>query len=288
MSTVLVTGAGRGLGRATALRLAASGWDVYAGVRDPAAGEALVAVSSRITPLPLDVTDPSQVAGLRALPELDALVNNAGIAVGGPIETTAPADVRHQFEVNVVGQVAVTQAVLPRLRDRQGRIVFVSSLNGRVAIPMSGIYDASKFALEAVADALRVELRPWRIGVTLVEPGCHDTDPWRGMMELLDGVAAGMSTEHRELYAAHIAGQRELCARLQKQVRPAENVAAAVEEVLTARRPPARRLVGPDARLLVAMRRVLPTRVLDRVWANGLGLPAAGADPSRRARSGGL
>ncbi|MFC7618177.1 SDR family NAD(P)-dependent oxidoreductase [Actinokineospora soli] len=220
-------------------------------------------------PVELDITNADHVAALRDLPGLDALVNNAGIAVGGPIETIKPDDVRHQFEVNVVGQIAVTQAVLPQLRAARGRIAFISSLNGRVSIPLSGCYNASKFALEALADALRVELRPWRIGVTLVEPGCHDTDPWRGMMDLLDELTAAMTPEHRELYARHTAGQRALLGKLLKQVKPPERVAAAVEKVLTARRPPARVLVGPDARALVGMRRALPTRVLDRFWARG-------------------
>ena len=272
MSAVLVTGAGRGLGRAIALRLAAAGWDVYAGVRDEQAGKALAAESARITPVELDITDADQVRALRGLPRLDALVNNAGIGVGGPVEVVAPDDVRRQFEVNVVGQIAVTQAVLPLLRASRGRIVFISSLNGRVAVPMSGIYNASKFALEAIADALRVELRPWRIGVTLVEPGCHDTDPWRGMMDMLDDLVAGMSPDHRELYAAHNTGQRALLAKLKKQVKPPERVAVAVEKALTARKPPVRLLVGPDARALVGLRRVLPARVLDRFWARGIGL----------------
>jgi NAD(P)-dependent dehydrogenase (short-subunit alcohol dehydrogenase family) len=128
------------------------------------------------------------------LPErLDAVVNNAGIGVGGPIQTVSLDDVRRQLEVNVVGQIAVTQATLPKLRRSRGRLVFISSLNGRVSIPLSGVYNSSKFALEALADSLRVELRPWGVRVILVEPGCIDTDPWREMMSLLDGVAADMS-----------------------------------------------------------------------------------------------
>lgn len=278
--TVLVTGAGRGIGRASAEHLARSGWQVFAGVRDEVAAKDLAASSPRITPVELDITVAEQVAALDAVlpPRLDAVVNNAGVAVGGPVETVPLEQVRHQFEVNVVGQLAVTRAVLPRLRESRGRVVFVSSVNGRVSIPMSAVYNASKFALEALADSLRVELRPWGVRVVLIEPGCIDTDPWRGMMGLLDEVADGMSPEHRELYAAHLAGQRTLCQRLQQQTKPAATVAAAIERALTARRPPSRRLVGSDARSLAAMKTLLPARALDAVWARGL---LAGGDRGR-------
>jgi NAD(P)-dependent dehydrogenase (short-subunit alcohol dehydrogenase family) len=274
MSSVLITGASRGIGRAAALRLAAAGWDVFAGVRDADAGKELAAESPRITPVDLDVTVPEHLSKLDELlpAQLDAVVNNAGIAVAGPVETVTLDDLRRQFEVNVVGQVAVTQALLPRLRKSRGRVVFVSSLNGRVSIPMSAAYNASKFAIEALADALRVELRPWGIRVILVEPGCIDTDPWRRMMDVLDELTAGMRPEHRDLYAAHLAGQRKILTRLQRQTKPAALVASAIERVLTSRRPRSRRLVGSDARALVAMRAALPTRALDAIWARGMGV----------------
>ena len=176
---VLITGASRGIGRATSLRLAYKGWHVIATVRRPGDGERLVADAppDRIKTLELDVTDTGQVDQLASkLPErLDALVNNAGIVVPGPMESLSARDVRQQFDVNVVGPVAVTNAVLPRLRASQGRIVFVSSMSGRVSTPMTGAYNASKFALEAIADAWRLELRPWGIYVSLVEPAMTDT-----------------------------------------------------------------------------------------------------------------
>lgn len=271
---VLVTGAGRGIGRATAEHLASRGWQVYAGVRDQEAGRALAAAHPTITPVELDITVDAHVEKLdEILPRrLDGVVNNAGIAVGGPIETVHLDDVRRQFDVNVVGQIAVTQAVLPRIRRAKGRVVFISSLNGRISIPMSAVYNASKFALEAVADSLRVELRPWEIGVVLVEPGCIDTDPWREMMSLLDGIADGLDPDQRALYAPHLRGQRKIVRKLQQQTRPAPIVARAVESALTRRRPPSRIVVGADARRLLAMRALLPTRALDRVWAIGMGL----------------
>src|SRR4051812_28820003 len=185
MPTVLVTGASRGIGRATALRLAASGWDVRAGVRSETDGALLAAEAGGITPVVLDVTDDDQVAALDAvLPErLDAVVNNAGVVIAAPVEGLALADLRHQLEVNVVGQVAVTQAVLPRLRASRGRVVFVSSVSGRVSAPFMGAYSASKYALEALADALRLELRPWGVAVSLIEPGAIDTDVWRNAQD---------------------------------------------------------------------------------------------------------
>ncbi|MEV6106119.1 SDR family oxidoreductase [Streptomyces sp. NPDC051940] len=272
--TVLITGASRGIGRATALHLAGRGWQVVAGVRDPAAGEELCGRSPRITAVELDVTDDGQVAKLAGQlpPRVDALVNNAGIGVGGPVESVAVDEVRRQFEVNVFGQIAVTQAVLPRLRESRGRLVFVSSLNGRVAVPMSGAYNASKYAVECLADNLRVELRPWGIRVVLVEPGCIDTDPWRRMLETFDEFMGAMTPAHRELYAAHLTGERALLARLQKQARPVDLVAEAVERALTRARPRSRYLVGGDARMFVALKKALPTPVFDALLARGLGM----------------
>ena len=153
--------------------------------------------------------------------------------------------------------------------------MFISSLNGRVSIPLSAIYNSSKFALEALADSLRVELRPWGVRVILVEPGCIDTDTCREMMPLLDRIAAGMSPDRRESYAPHLVGQREVLKKLQAQTRPPDIVAAAVERALTRRRSRSRMVVGNDARGLVAMKTALPTALMDDMWARGLRLPVA-------------
>jgi NAD(P)-dependent dehydrogenase (short-subunit alcohol dehydrogenase family) len=270
--TVLVSGASRGIGRATALRLARAGWTVYAGVRDEPAGKNLMAESANIQPIELDVTNADQIASLDVLlpDRLDALVNNAGIAIAGPVEAVPIDSLRHQFDVNVFGLLAVTQAVLPRLRTATGRIVIVSSMNGRIAIPLSGFYNASKFAVEGLGDNLRRELQPWGIKVTLIEPGCIDTDPWRTMMTNLDEVDARLSPEHRELYRSHRAMQRKMCAKLQQQTAPAENVAKAIESELTRRRPHSRRLVGRDAHLFIAIKNLLPTRMFDAMFTRGV------------------
>jgi NAD(P)-dependent dehydrogenase (short-subunit alcohol dehydrogenase family) len=273
---VLVTGAARGIGRATTLRLAAAGWDVIAAVRQEADGDELLKTNpGPSTTVALDITDPDQVAALEErLPgELDALVNNAGVVVGGPIEAIPPAELRRQLEVNVVGQAAVTQALLPRLRASRGRIVFVSSLSGRVATPLTGAYNASKFALEGMADAMRMELAPWGIKVMLVEPAQTDTDMWRLADADLDGSVAALSPAHRELYAKHIAGFRKTIPRSQRMAKPVDTVAATIEKALTASRPKARYVVGTGPRVQALMAKLTPTPLLDRMLRAGTGVP---------------
>ncbi|GEC22389.1 SDR family oxidoreductase [Pseudonocardia hydrocarbonoxydans] len=272
--TVLVTGSGRGIGRAIAVRLARSGWRVYGGVRTDVAAKDLAAESDLITPVKLDLTVPEHLDALDAvLPaRLDALVHNAAVAVAGPIETLSRADMHEQFDVNLVGPLALTRAMLPRLRTARGRVVFISSINGRVSFPFTGIYNASKYATEAVADCLRVELRPFGVQVGLVEPGVIDTDPWHRMDQLIDDLEAGLDLGHRTLYAPHFAGERRLIPKLRRNAKPPERVAAAVERQLTRRRMRPRTLVGADARSILGMKVLLSTRGLDAVWARGLGV----------------
>jgi NAD(P)-dependent dehydrogenase (short-subunit alcohol dehydrogenase family) len=272
MPSVLVTGAGRGIGRSIALRLARSGWDVLAGIRREQDGAAL---EGPIRPVILDVTDAAQIAALDGvLPDtLDAVVNNAGVVVAGPIEGLDLDELRHQFEVNVVGQAAVTQAVLPRLRRSRGRIVFVSSVSGRISTPMTGAYNASKFALEGMADALRMELAPWGIRVALVEPAQTDTDLWRTADDQLEASVAELSPEHRALYARHIDGYRKSIPRSQRMAAPADGVAAAVEKALIDRRPRARYVVGKATRVQAALAGLAPTVVLDAALRAGTGVP---------------
>jgi len=276
MPRVLVTGAARGIGRATTLRLAASGWDVIAGVRRAEDGEALVQEApQRITAVELDITDDELVSAVAQSlpPDLDAVVNNAGIVVGGPVEAVPLQELRRQLEVNVIGQASVTQAVLPRLRRSRGRVVFVSSLSGRVATPMFGPYNASKFALEGMADALRLELAPWGIRVVLVEPAQTDTDLWRNADADLNESIGLLSPEHRSLYAKHIEGFRKSIPRSQRAASPVDGVAAVVEKALTDKRPRARYVVGRSARIQAFLSDVTPTRVLDVMLRTGTGVP---------------
>lgn len=268
MRSVLVTGASRGIGRSIVRRLAGSGWNVIAGVRSEHDAEAVAADDSeRISSVILDIADPGHIAALDDSlgQRLDAVVNNAGIVVPGPLEAIRLDDFRRELEVNVTGQLAVTQAVLPRLRRSRGRVVFISSLNGRLAVPMVGAYCASKFALEAVADALRVELAPWHIPVVVVQPAQTDTDMWRTADTMVARTEAAMTPEHRDLYAAHIAGMKKFTGRFQRFAGSADDVAAAVEKALTVRRPRARYLVGFGARSQVVALTSLPYPARDRL-----------------------
>jgi NAD(P)-dependent dehydrogenase (short-subunit alcohol dehydrogenase family) len=276
MPSVLITGASRGIGKAAAQRLAAAGWDVYAGVRRAADGEALATGSGgRIHPVILDITDAVQVAALDAvLPaRLDAVVNNAGVVVAAPVEAVTLDAVRGQFEINVLGQLAVTQAVLPRLRATGGRIVFVSSLSGRISTPLTWPYTGSKFALEAMADALRLELRPWRIPVVLIEPAQTATDMWSTADQLLESTVASMAVEHVTLYQKHIEGQRKMIPKSQKVAAPVDGVADAITKALTARRPRARYVVGAGPKMAAVLLPLLPARLRDAALAASGGVP---------------
>ncbi|MCH9732682.1 MAG: SDR family NAD(P)-dependent oxidoreductase [Actinomycetia bacterium] len=275
MPAVLVTGAGRGIGSAIASHLASRGWDVIAGVRNER--DILRLTAAGFTPVMLDVANADHIAALNdSLPDrLDAVVNNAGVVVGGPMEVVTPQELRRQLDINVVGQIAVTQAVLPRLRESSGRVVFISSLNGKVSFPMFGPYCGSKFALEAVADALRMELLPWNIAVVIVEPAQTDTDMWRTADTFAEETAAAMPLQTQELYQRHLAGLKKSIPKSQKLAVPATKVAAVVETALTARRPRQRYVVGilPKAQLALINR--LPSRARDRL------LRALGNQPGR-------
>ena len=278
MPAVLITGASRGIGRAAALRMATKGWHVFATVRREQDAAELQAAgpAGKIRTLELDVTDPAGIEQLeRDLPiQLDAVVNNAGIVVPGPLESLGVAELRMQFEVNTIGPVAVTNAVLPKLRESRGRIVLVSSLNGRISMPMIGAYSASKFALEAIADAWRLELRPWGISVSLIEPAMTDTDMWRTAPEQQSSTEETMSADHRELYRKHLDALRRTIPRLQRMAKPADGVAAAIERALTASRPRARYVVGLDAKAQAAAMAMLPQRAKDAAIAVATGTPA--------------
>jgi NAD(P)-dependent dehydrogenase (short-subunit alcohol dehydrogenase family) len=276
MPSVLITGAARGIGRSMAEHLAGRGWDVFAGVRTEADAAAVTAANPhRITAVTLDVTDDAHIADLsRSLPaRLDGVVNNAGVVVSGPMETVGTDDWRQQLEVNVIGQMAVTRAVLPRLRESHGRIVFISSVNGRLSMPTLGAYSASKFALEAAADAMRMELRPWRIPVVIVEPAQTDTDMWRTAEATVDETEAGLPPEQRALYARHIAGMKKFIPSSRRMAVDPAKVSAVVERALTTGRPRARYIVGSAPKAQVALMTNLPAAVRDRLLRKVAGQP---------------
>jgi len=279
----LVTGASTGIGRASALRLAAAGWTVLAGVRELAAGERLAdecPSPGRIVPIRLDVTDSSDVlgvaervretAGASADGGLDALVNNAGIGIGGPLELISVEDLRRQFDVNVFGQVAVTQALLPALRRTRGRIVFVSSIGGLVAMAFTAPYAASKHAIEALADALRVELRTSGVSVALVEPGSVATPIWEKASAEAEAVEIPPELQ-REYGSVPQAMAKTLRSTAERGISP-DAVAATIERALDSPRMRARYLVGRDAKAMLLVKRLLPDLVFDRLARRALGV----------------
>jgi NAD(P)-dependent dehydrogenase (short-subunit alcohol dehydrogenase family) len=245
-------------------RLERAGWHVFAGVRKDEDAKRLR--GDRVTPLLLEVTREDEVADAaeRIGDRLDGVVNNAGVAVVAPIELPPLEELRRQLEVNVVGQVAVTQALLRPLRAARGRVVFIGSIGGRSALPFLGPYAASKFALEAVTDSLRVEVRPFGIEVSIVEPGSIATPIWRKGAETADEISQQWSAESRELYAGPVAMFREAAAAAGRRSEPPDEVAKAVEHALTAPKPKTRYLVGRDAKRRARLER-LPDRLRDRV-----------------------
>jgi len=278
MRSVLVTGASTGIGRTTAMRLDGSGWKVFAGVRKEEDAASLRAEGSeRLAPVILDVTDPDQIAAAAELigretdGGLDGLVNNAGVAVPGPLETVPLEDLRHQLEVNLVAYVAVTQAMLGEIRRAEGRVVFLSSIGGRIAFPFGGPYHASKFATEAVGDVFRQELRPWGIKVSLIEPGSIDTPIWeRGQRKAEDIEARAPKTNL--LYGAALDKFRKVIEDTAERGIPPEKVAKAIAHALESSRPKPRYLVGLDAKVQARLQPLIPTLLFDRIVARQLNL----------------
>jgi NAD(P)-dependent dehydrogenase (short-subunit alcohol dehydrogenase family) len=278
MRSVLVTGASTGIGRATALRLDASGWQVFAGVRRPADAESLKeAGTPRLLPVTLDVTEPEQIAAVAEQVEresesgLDGLVNNAGVAIPGPLETIPLDELRRQLEVNLVAYVAMTQALLPQLRRAEGRVVFLSSIGGRIAFPFGGPYHASKFATEAIGDVFRQELRPWGIKVALIEPGSIDTPIWERGQRKGEEIEAS-SPQTGLLYGAAIEKFRKLIEETAERGIPPEKVAKAISHALESSRPKTRYLVGLDAKVQARIKPLIPASLFDRIVARQMNL----------------
>lgn len=251
---VVVTGASRGLGRTIALDLSARGFRVFAGVRKPADAERLKKEGlEHLRPLILDVTDAGsiesaaeEVADATGGRGVFGLVNNAGVGVFGPVEQTLIAAVEEMLGVNLVGALAVIQRFLPQLREGNGRIVNISSVNGKLSVPYTGAYSASKFALEAISDALRVELKPWGIPVSVVEPGAMDTDIRYVAMQGWAEQREGLSAAERELYEDIYEKMHGIIDSVQETAAGHEHVSEAVLHALTAESPKTRYQAGPD------------------------------------------
>jgi NAD(P)-dependent dehydrogenase (short-subunit alcohol dehydrogenase family) len=277
----VVTGASTGIGQACAIELDRRGFYVFAGVRNDAAAEQLRAkASSRLTPISLDVTVAETIAAAaRTVAEatgeagLAGLVNNAGICVAGPIELLPIDDFRRQLEVNVTGQVAVTQAFLPLLRKARGRIVNMSSISGALAAPYLGPYSASKFALEAVSDALRLELRNQGIRVSAVEPAAIATPIWDKSSAAAEEIGKKLDPTVLSLYDADLDAIRKLVERSVRTASPVERVVKAVVHALTSRRPKAHYYLGYDVRFCFQVMQILPDSLRDWLVRKLIGLP---------------
>lgn len=269
---IVVTGASSGIGAACAQALDALGHRVYGTCLDESERNALDGlVSDRVTLFPMDITDDESIARFTAHVAaeldgagLDGLVNNAGIDVPGPLEFIPLEQVRRQFDVNVFGLLATTQALLPSLRLARGRIVNISSIDGLAVTPFQGAYGASKHAVEAISDILRMELAAWDIWVAAVQPGDIATPIWKKSLALADALLPTLPDEAHRLYGPMMGAARKTAEAMSKKAKPASTVANAVVHALTSNRPRARYMVGLDARLRLALE-YLPTRMMDGI-----------------------
>ncbi|OLF05771.1 short-chain dehydrogenase [Actinophytocola xinjiangensis] len=270
--SVVLTGASSGLGWTAALQLENEGFHVYAGVRREEDGEKLVAQSlhNRIHPVIMDVTKPDQIhaAADQVGGSLWGLINNAGVSFPGPLECVSPDRLRLQLETNVVGQLAVIQAFLPALRETRGRIVNVTSGLGRIALPYLGVYSAAQFAKEGMSDALRRELRPFGVTVSVVQPGTIVTPIWEKVtgwgQEVLD--AGHPETDrYRDSFLRFLATNEQEAQN--SKTRP-EDFADVVSRALTDPRPRTRYPVGSDMVAASVLVRLLPDRLLDKRFAS--------------------
>ena len=275
----VVTGTSSGIGRAIALTLARRGLHVFASVRRLADGESLQQeVSGQITPLLVDVTCQEQIVDAEAQVRrhvgergLEVLVNNAGVGLFAPLELVPLAAFRSQFEINVNGQLAVTQAFLPLIRDARGRLIMIGSIGDRLTPPFVGPLSASKHALLALTQALRLELAPWNIRVVLIEPGNIRSEAGVKFERETAQTLERLDANGRALYAdAFRSMTSRFAARNQHGSHP-QVVADVVARVIDAPRPRARYLVGKDA-LLFAMLSWLPARLLDSILRRAFGL----------------
>ena len=271
---VVVTGASSGIGRATAEGLTRRGYHVFAAMHDPAD------IPMDTTQLRFDVTDAKQIAAAVGVVErhvgaagLDGLANVAGIGVSWPLELIPLDELRRQFEVNVVGQLAVTQAFLPMLRAARGRIVMIGSIGDRIAVPFAGPLAASKGALATVTEALRHELAPWGIHVVLVEPASIHTEAVDKLECDSRRTVMRFSPAGRQLYGDTYLRMIKAMLTRERAGSPPHVVADTIATALHNRHPRARYLVGRDARKLATLAQLLPTPGLDAVRRRLFQLP---------------
>ena len=271
---VLVTGASTGIGLAVVRRLATGGTPVLAAVRNEADAAKLAAIAN-VEPLILDVTDADDVAALAERLDgsrLSGLVNNAGIAVAGPLEELSLDEWRRQFDVNLFGLVAVTKASIGALRAGHGRIVNVGSIGGRIGQPFVGPYSASKGAVHLLTESLRRELMPWKIWVAVVEPGAVATPIWSKGTDASAQILDRISPAGRERYGAQLGQMAKVIAKQEGSAIGPDIVAQAVEHALTAKRPRSSYVLGREARISLVLSRVLPAQMMDRLIARVIGL----------------
>ena len=277
---ILITGASSGIGMISAFSLAEKGFQIIAGVRKQEDANKLKAKTSGIITVFLDVANQQSINEAACKVEeivgdegLYGLINNAGIAVAGPVEFLPIDRLRLQLEVNVVGQINVTQKFLPLIRKGQGRIINISSIAGFTAFPFKGAYAASKHALEALSDSLRRELKPWKIPVSIIEPGIIKTPIWEKSINLVEEIIKEMPKEAEKYYGDVYS---ELLDRTMKRVDECgaapEQVANALAHALTSKCPKTRYLVGKDACFLSYCLTRLPDRVIDHVICGRAGL----------------
>lgn len=277
MKSVLITGASTGIGEACALHFARAGWQVFAGVRKPKDASRLAKLHKNIVAVRVDVTKANEIAAAMASVRkkvgkrgLQGLVNNAGVAVAGPMEFLDLQELRKQHEVNFHGQVAVTQAALPLLRMGKGRVANISSISGRVTSPFLVPYSSSKFALEAFTDGLRRELRPWKLHVASVEPGPIATPIWDKALKEAESTRSKLPRQAEALYGPAMQNMLKRAEAAAQRGVPPEAVARAVEHALSAKRPRTRYPVGRGVGLVILALRWLPDRVADWLLTRSL------------------
>jgi NAD(P)-dependent dehydrogenase (short-subunit alcohol dehydrogenase family) len=278
MKSVLITGASTGIGQTCAVDLAANGWRVFAGVRRPADGQALVQLNSAIRPVLLDVCDPASIeAAVGELGDelgkqgLQALVNNAGIVLAGPLEYLPAHAFEKHLQVNLTGAFRVTQACLPMLRQaveggcKTVRVLMMSSISGRVGTPMVGAYNASKFGMEGMSDAWRRELLPHKIDVILIEPGAIATPIWDKSKQGSAQLRPELGADCESHYCGLIRSLEIAVDKTEARAIPTQKVADKVRHALHSPRPRVRYLIGKDAKMGAFFQSLLPTRWLDRL-----------------------